>query len=759
MKETQSTKPLVYFKCDHCMQEFSPESFRVAVVLYGIIFLISEQYQYFGIVCPNCINTTLRETTKPEIDSIIRALGKQMFIAHSFAVDIHKDSQHQRRSIHFLNKRELGLHLGKQNPLAIDGYWHFGTLEYTAFAQNEFKYTPEYFSQFTKHEMEPTIEFDHNNETTEGSFINPIVEISSDKHNTNSNYFISCLPNVLGIATDEDVINTFVFRDAKGKRDIHELIKYENESKIKALPRHVYYSSIRSSCDKFCNTYRSLFVVEGGKQLREPNPYMERLYGTRKVLERNFAFISVLEDQKTLDLETRTGGYQALRNVEYLFQGKGVPEVINEHILKTILPKKPKLEFVMMIQVIWDNFTKDFFQRFLTIKASEFALAYSKLSKRIDCSDAFVRSLKHKYVEELYNYIEFPHERKQIQRHVSNRTRMDVKKAEAAFPSVTIISQDSRIDELKKEIAKYARFRDPQIDILLLGESGTGKGLFAEAMHDAGGKEKPFVSVDCGAISENLFESEFFGHMKGAFTNANEDKKGYFELANGGTLFLDEIGNVPFEKQKKLLTVIESREIRAVGSTISKKIDVKIVYATNLDLDAEIENGKFKLDLFHRISGFSFLIPPLKDRINDIPLLIDHFIQKYDTWRISNSGLPQIKLSSDCISVLKRYHWPGNGREVENLMRKLVIDYRLGEKNNNEDRIFTPLDLPLHFNNSLLTKTHSHSKNQRSKTELTPENIEKAIANNNRSVTEAAKELVCSRGHLHKVMKDFGIKR
>ncbi len=214
------------------------------------------------------------------------------------------------------------------------------------------------------------------------------------------------------------------------------------------------------------------------------------------------------------------------------------------------------------------------------------------------------------------------------------------------------------------------RIKDIDATVLISGESGTGKELVARAIHYGGiRKDGPFVAINCGAIPENLIESELFGHEKGAFTGASKSHPGKFEQAHTGTIFLDEIGAMPPSLQVRLLRVLQEKKVERVGGTDSVDLDVRVIAATNEDLNDRIENNQFRLDLYHRLNVFSLRIPPLRDRREDIPLLARHFLQKFCT----RYGKPSVRLSPEALHCLENYDYPGNVRELENIIEKTVI--------------------------------------------------------------------------------------
>lgn len=206
--------------------------------------------------------------------------------------------------------------------------------------------------------------------------------------------------------------------------------------------------------------------------------------------------------------------------------------------------------------------------------------------------------------------------------------------------------------------------------ILITGESGTGKELFAREIHRHSlRRNAPFVVVDCGALVETLFESELFGHVKGSFTGAHETKHGRFEVAEGGTIFFDEISNIGLNIQAKLLRAIQEREVNRIGSSKAIKVDVRILAATNEDLADAVRRGKFREDLFYRLSVVPIHLPPLRERKEDIPLLVDHFLQKYNKRAKKNIA----GVSARALKALEEYDWPGNIRELENTIERAVV--------------------------------------------------------------------------------------
>lgn len=240
-------------------------------------------------------------------------------------------------------------------------------------------------------------------------------------------------------------------------------------------------------------------------------------------------------------------------------------------------------------------------------------------------------------------------------------------KLETTSQYKNFIGDSSLMTNVKKMIEQVA---DTELTILVRGSSGTGKELVTRSIHaQSKRRDKPFIKVNCAALPENLLESELFGYEKGAFTGAQRPKPGRFEFANEGTIFLDEIGELPGSLQAKLLQVLEDKEFTRLGGKKNVKVDVRIIVATNRDLEEGIKNGEFREDLFYRLNEMAIHLPPLKEHKDDIPLLIDYFSNKYKN--LYNK--PDVKISTNTMNILMNYDWPGNIRELENVIKKLIV--------------------------------------------------------------------------------------
>lgn len=313
-----------------------------------------------------------------------------------------------------------------------------------------------------------------------------------------------------------------------------------------------------------------------------------------------------------------------------------------------------------------------------------------------------------------------------------------------------------RNKELLNVLSTVRKVIDQKSNIFIQGESGTGKELLARAIHyNSNRREKNFVAVNCGAIPSELLESEFFGHVKGSFTDAHKTRKGYFEEANGGTLFLDEIGELDLDLQVKLLRAIERDEIIKVGDPQPIKIDVRFIIATNMDLFAEVNKGTFRKDLFYRLYVIPITLPPLRERKEDIPLLTDHFLKKLN----KKIDKDIYKLSDKAMAMLMNYPYPGNIRELENLIER---SYLLSDHS-----IIVPEDLPVELKENSgnlldridITTGKADIKKVSKVAQLSAEKqmILNALKACNHNCSQAAKSLKISRSSLYNKMKKCNI--
>ena len=307
-----------------------------------------------------------------------------------------------------------------------------------------------------------------------------------------------------------------------------------------------------------------------------------------------------------------------------------------------------------------------------------------------------------------------------------------------------VLGESVPIRALRKQIALTAPTNGR---VLIYGESGTGKELVARALHAASQRaDHPFVEVNCAAIPEELIESELFGHVKGSFTGASEDKAGKFQKAGDGTLFLDEVGDMSLRTQSKVLRVLEEQRLEPVGSNQTIRVDVRVIAATNKHLEEEISKGRFREDLFYRLNVIPFTVPPLRERIEDIPILARHFLAEY---AVAYGRKPK-ELGEAALGVMLRYQWPGNVRELRNLIERLVIVVP-------QDRI-EPLHLPPELFRAAARLPHRPNATlHEARDAYEREFILRKLEENQWHMTRTAEVLGLERSHLYRRMRSLGI--
>ena len=345
---------------------------------------------------------------------------------------------------------------------------------------------------------------------------------------------------------------------------------------------------------------------------------------------------------------------------------------------------------------------------------------------------------KEKFVATLKNVFQLGRQERELAA-VKSREETLRRDADQAFGE--IISRSGAMMPVFETIRKVAR---TDANVLILGENGTGKELVAREIHRQSTRsDEHFIKVDLGALTESLFESELFGHKKGAFTDAKEDRAGRFEVASGGTLLLDEIGNLPLSMQMKLLSVLQNREITRLGTNLPTPIDVRLLCATNMPLRQMCEAGTFRTDLLYRINTVEIHIPPLRQRIDDIPLLANHFLQQF----ANKYHKGELSIHEEALRQMQTYSWPGNIRELQHAIERAVIltDQNVLEK---EDFMLKPQRMmdedavnPNTVNLELIEK----------------DTIRKAIQQNYGNLSSAAKELGMGRSTLYRKMKKYGL--
>ncbi|MGA1844618.1 MAG: sigma-54-dependent transcriptional regulator [bacterium] len=402
---------------------------------------------------------------------------------------------------------------------------------------------------------------------------------------------------------------------------------------------------------------------------------------------------------------------------DLVFSDLVMPEMDGLELMERIRSKYPSIPFIMISGAS-------------TVEQAVEAMkrgAYDFITKPFDLKQ--IRIIIRKALDYGALYRELDHLRKEVQER---------------YQFHNIIGKSKKMQRLFDFVEQVA---DSSANILIEGESGTGKEMLARAIHySSSRRDKPFFPIDCGSLTETLLESELFGHVKGAFTGATYARPGIFEAAHGGTVFLDEVGDTPLSTQSKLLRVIQEKELKPVGSDQIKKVDVRIICATNRDLKRAASQGSFRKDLYYRIATIPLVLPPLRERMEDIPVLVNHFIERYATM-----NKKKVKgITREALIILMEYRWPGNIRELEHVIERAVLITR--------GSMIKPKEIYLdhsYVNHEIGIDNPESLTNIMDKTEK--EHIIKALERVNFNRSKAAKILRISRRTLYDKLEKYGI--
>ncbi|NTV12337.1 MAG: sigma 54-interacting transcriptional regulator [Desulfobulbaceae bacterium] len=768
------------FPCPHCGQKYTPENLNLAVIIYGVFFLTSDEDGHFGFTCPNCIKTVLISDTSKNIH-----LSYKYFTTNSI-VTADTDSDQ---------------------------------LRYNS------------FPRFSDSDFPPSIRGSIRSESLMHSEISPDdpgLAYSLDLHQ--ADYYSGYIYNTN--TTGGTFPTLWWFR----KGSLKELVDFECQGKISVFPRYIYRNQTIQWCNEFCWNY-SLIInyldyIHKSNQEREANPeWKEEMEGyaaemrqldsigediteneadldpepggdtqlvgmsvffeplleeSKRAVENSYhktveftdillsdsipfkpqssgITISLVDPEGDTPYALRSKGLQNIFRSRQPFKGKGVPEN-----LKDIKPSESNsfVDRKSMSDRLVANFHKEKTQKLLSDAAERFIIDYVDLATRTWFSYGQVWHLKQRFLQQVSGNIYSPEELTLSPHKTSAAEAAAVREAESQFPGVHIISNDPEINRIKIGIAKKTRFfrafQDEEASFLLLGERGTGKELFAKAIHEASGRKGELVTADCGAISEDIFETEFFGAVRGAATGISADKKGYFEQAEDGTIFFDEIGNLLLRHQPKLLRAIESRMIRPVGSDQTRKGSIIesnaiFIFATNRNLEKMVSEGLFLPDLYDRINKITFPIPPLRNRPTDIAKLSRYFIDLFDKRRIENPELPKIGISQDCLAELNRYEWPGNVRKLKVVMKGIMINR--WDDNDRSDIGIKDLrrELPPFVQESIVVLTEHHPAIIQRKRRRTDSEISSAYKKLNHNISQTAELLGIGRETVRRRLTDMSI--
>lgn len=361
--------------------------------------------------------------------------------------------------------------------------------------------------------------------------------------------------------------------------------------------------------------------------------------------ENNLASLKIGFGKSGHEVLTAHGGLEAVKaleshQVDVVVTDLRMPDLDGMGVLESALTRKPVPQVIILTA-------------FGTVESAVEALqkgAFTYLTKPVNLNELRAQVAKAMEVQALKR------ENLELRRQIDKRYGFEEMVGESR--------------EMQQMVERLRAIADTRATVLIEGESGTGKELVARALHKNSSRaNKPFIPIHCAALSESLIESELFGHEKGAFTGAAQQRRGLFELGEGGTVFLDEVGEIPMSTQVKLLRVLEAREFLRVGGAEPVHVDVRILAATNRVLAEEVEEGRFREDLYYRMNVVRVQVPPLRARAADIPLLIRHYLKTF----IQEHGKPPVELSKKALAKLTQYHWPGNVRQLRNVIENLVL--------------------------------------------------------------------------------------
>ncbi|MBV8757650.1 MAG: sigma-54-dependent Fis family transcriptional regulator [Deltaproteobacteria bacterium] len=361
--------------------------------------------------------------------------------------------------------------------------------------------------------------------------------------------------------------------------------------------------------------------------------------------------------RKTFDILTANSGPEALgilaeKDVAVVVTDQRMPKMTGVELLREVREKHPD-----SVGIILTAFT----DVDVLIEAINLGQVYRYITKPWDAKE--VRGVLQYAIERFH----LQRENKKLEAQLAEYTGYLNQQLHGEFDFGNIIGESAALREVLQKVEQVA---PTSSTVLLRGETGTGKELVAHAIHINSPREaKPFVRVNCAALAPGVLESELFGHEKGSFTGAMERRRGRFELADGGTLFLDEVGDLPMEVQIKLLRTLQERELERVGGNETIKVDVRVVSATNRNLEKMIEDGEFREDLYYRLNVFPINLPPLRDRLEDLPVLVTHFVGKF----ARQMGVGPSPAQAEAMAKLREYNWPGNVRELENIVERAMI--------------------------------------------------------------------------------------
>ncbi len=718
MEDNQPEQVPFKLECPHCKKIFLFSDFTISIIQYGLILLDGFEECWFGCTCSFCADhsTFIQKFQKNNLPQEL--------------ADIYYSLLNDQEWLYHYMVQTSNQNNGADPEEAQRERFSYGKWFYNAFPYHFEHPSIPLFSHFSVIPSKQNKVFDYL-EPEPQFYDRDSIPPGKEQEVFNQSYCSfqrGC--RVLGPA-----FMVLWFSD----NEILELAELESQGKRKAFPRYSLYDETWENIQFFCwnNKYQYEFV----EQISDNTgiPVVDFLsISSKKRIAITYEFLNILDQPPSfLNTEPEKG------NMTIRISKKNTQPLTALPADSVYAHKRTREN---LTEKVWNNLFKDYIQDTLAFNADKFIQQFYDLSKSISFSYGLVWELKEKCLKELDEILHSKYQKRKKERERDKEIQQQALEAEKSFPGVNIISQSRSINELKIRISNYHKavtrlaFKGP---ILILGEKGTGKTDLAFAIHQAIKLKGDFKKVDCGQKVENLFESDLFGHKKGAFTGAIENRKGALDLASGGTIFLDEIANIPITTQQKLLGVLQNREYEPVGATETKKTDAFIIVATNADLDTMVQNGLFRGDLLDRINKVRIVIPPLRERKKDIPLILRNKITKVE-----------IDPELDRQLVDLDYEWPGNVRELLNIIDRIEIQKVMDEDN-------SPIcleDFLEHLKTPATRKIHQHyKKNLPGNTRVTDDQVKEALARHNNNKTKTAEELGVTYATILRHCKKFGI--
>ena len=610
--------------CPYCQKSISISEVYSSITKYGFILFNNNEYNWFGLTCPHCPG--------------YKTIFKKFHIGFRY---------------HFIDELYSFLN---------SGIYSFNIIQSVQWVYNSFPYNlNEGYSGVYDTPMSMLrndLEVFNKIQPPPNTRYSPIDKYDPNK-NTEPSRPCSYCHNCPALGP---MIDIFYYDADK----ITELAEIESSEGVKIFPRWIINDPLYIQIQRLCWNYR-LQIKLNKKTTGQQKPLIFFSPSSKMALLKRIDFMNILDMVHADDL-------------------KNFPEIIKRKLgtetelsllerAETASDQLSGIKHDKYSKKIWNAFIDDSVQELLDKLSDGFIDDYISLAKKTSFTFDEAYKLKDQYLVKVAEAIDNADKKRIVYEQDKNNLIKEVKEAEKLFPKIEIISANDKVMRIKRDIKAFSLINTDKYTTLILGETGTGKELFAKAIHASSGRGGKFVKVDCGALAESVIDRELFGHVKGGFTGADRDTPGRFGLAEGGTLFLDEIGNIPLNIQGKLLSFLQDWEYWPVGSTDSKFVNAMVILATNLDLDLAVDQGKFKEDLYYRINGDSIVIPPLRDRKEDIQLLFEYFLNKYlkEKSKIDKPKPAFPTMGADFIRALKNHFWKGNVRELEKYSQNIAI--------------------------------------------------------------------------------------